>query len=652
MHHALRKRARRWASIAGLLKLAGWAPVTLGILINLGIGLLPIGFIVTTADMLQSISVQIRPQAGHAVSWGGVAPALALAIAAMAAQSVLSPVQSAFSELVARRIDGHCIRRLMAAGLANAPMTALERQDVLDKLSLARSCLTENAQTPGAAAAGLLALLARYVQLAGAVVLAGAVIGPLSGLVLGATAAVARLGSRGSLTRWSTVERSFIRPRRRMRYVLDTGVDIALAKEARVLRLQGWLCARAHADSWSYLDGWWRGRRRIFFLPFLGYSAAVLAGSVVVLLQLCASVAAGAVSVAGLSLAIQAILVPLRMGTFFPECDVQTQYGMEAHDVITELEAQFGESSPAIPAAGAAAATGAAAVTSTTAARGSAARVLPSARMPERSIRCEDVSFLYPGSAARILSGIDLEFPAGSSTAIVGLNGAGKTTLVKLLARLYEPTSGRITVDGVDVRDLDARRWQRKLAVIFQDYVRLELDAAANIGLGGPAGAADDTAILAAADWADARGIVDGMPSGLRTPLSSRYPGGVDLSGGQWQRIALARAFFAIGAGASVLVLDEPTAQLDIRSEVAFFDRFLDITRGLTTIVISHRFSTVRRADQIVVLEHGRIAEQGDHGRLLASNGRYAELFALQARQFTGHGGPAAGDRPYSPEAP
>jgi ATP-binding cassette subfamily B protein len=230
----------------------------------------------------------------------------------------------------------------MAAGLADAPMAALERRDVLDQLSLARSCLTENWQTPGAAAAGLLALLARYTQLIGAVVLVSTVIGPLGGLVLGVTAAVTRLGSRGSLTRWSMViERTFGPPRRRMTYVLDTGSYVALAKEARVLGLLDWLSARAHAESSSYLGAWWRERRKIYFLPFLGYSALVLAGSVLLLLQLRAAVGAGAVSVLGLSLAVQAILVPVRMGTFFLECDVQTQYGIVAHDMIIELESQF-----------------------------------------------------------------------------------------------------------------------------------------------------------------------------------------------------------------------------------------------------------------------------------------------------------------------
>ncbi len=245
------------------------------------------------------------------------------------------------------------------------------------------------------------------------------------------------------------------------------------------------------------------------------------------------------------------------------------------------------------------------------------------------------MSFAYPGSDRQVLDKIDLEFPAGTSTAIVGLNGAGKTTLVKLLARLYEPTGGRISVDGADLGGFDARSWQRSLAMIYQDYIRYELDAATNIGLGAPEphGRPGRDRAGVRMGWrhrGDRR-----LPRGLRTVLSSRYQGGTDLSGGQWQRIALARALFAAGAGASVLVLDEPTAQLDVRAEVAFFDRFLELTQGLTTMVISHRFSTVRRAQRIVVLEDGRITEQGTHEELITMEGSYAKLFELQARRFS-----------------
>ena len=205
-----------------------------------------------------------------------------------------------------------------------------------------------------------------------------------------------------------------------------------------------------------------------------------------------------------------------------------------------------------------------------------------------------------------------------------------------MLARLYEPTGGRITVDGAALEELDTRSWQRRLAVIYQDYVRYELDVAANIGLGAPGRLGDAAALTRAIEWAGATEVTAALPDGLATVLSSRYSGGVDLSGGQWQRIALARALFAVQAGASVLVLDEPTAHLDVRAEVAFFDRFLELTRGLTTVVISHRFSTVRRADRIVVLDGGRITEQGSHEGLVAAGGQYAELFGLQARRFAG----------------
>jgi ATP-binding cassette subfamily B protein len=259
--------------------------------------------------------------------------------------------------------------------------------------------------------------------------------------------------------------------------------------------------------------------------------------------------------------------------------------------------------------------------------------------VPVSGIAFEKVTFAYPGSDRKIIDELDLELPAGRSTAIVGLNGAGKTTLVKLLSRIYEPTGGRITADGIPLAEFGARSWQKRLAVIYQDYVRYELDAAANIGLGAPELMGDAAALERAVEWAGAAGVTAALPDGLSTVLSSRYPGGVDLSGGQWQRIALARALFAVEGGASVLVLDEPTAQLDVRAEVAFFDRFLELTRGLTTVVISHRFSTVRRADQIVVLDGRRITERGSHEELMAAGGTYAELFGLQARRFAGEGG-------------
>jgi ABC-type multidrug transport system fused ATPase/permease subunit len=247
------------------------------------------------------------------------------------------------------------------------------------------------------------------------------------------------------------------------------------------------------------------------------------------------------------------------------------------------------------------------------------------AGMPARGIRFRDVSFGYPGSGARVLDGFDLTIPAGTSLAIVGQNGAGKTTLAKLLCRLYDPDRGAIEVDGVDLRDLDIASWRSRTAAVFQDFIRFELPLRDNVA---PAGA-PDAAIRAALADAGAGTLAD-----LETVLARGYPGGVDLSGGQWQRVALARALCAVRLGAGLVLLDEPTAQLDVRGEAEIFDRLLAATRHATTILISHRFSTVRHADRICVLEHGRVVELGTHDELMALGGRYRTMFDLQASRF------------------
>jgi ABC-type multidrug transport system fused ATPase/permease subunit len=250
----------------------------------------------------------------------------------------------------------------------------------------------------------------------------------------------------------------------------------------------------------------------------------------------------------------------------------------------------------------------------------------PATGTPASEIRFRDVTFAYPaGGEAAVLEGFDLTIPAGSSLAIVGQNGAGKTTLAKLLCRLYDPQAGAIEVDGVDLREVDVDAWRERVTAVFQDFIRFELPLRDNVA---PAGAPDG-AILAALDEAGAQGLAS-----LDAPLAKGYAGGTDLSGGQWQRVALARALCAVEQGAGVVLLDEPTAQLDVRGEAEIFRRILAATRGCTTILISHRFSTVRQADRICVLEHGAVVELGTHDELMAAGGRYRTMFDLQAERF------------------
>jgi ABC-type multidrug transport system fused ATPase/permease subunit len=252
--------------------------------------------------------------------------------------------------------------------------------------------------------------------------------------------------------------------------------------------------------------------------------------------------------------------------------------------------------------------------------------------VPGDGVRFENVEFTYPGSYEPALTGVNLHIKPGSKLAIVGENGSGKTTLIKLLTRLYEPTKGRITLDGRDLREWAPAALHRRIGVIFQDFVRYQLTVGENIGAG------DDRAYDDRARWAEAaeKGlaapVIAELPSGFDTQLGKWFKDGRELSLGQWQKVALARAFMR--KDADILVLDEPTASMDAAAEVAIFDRFRERTKDQIAIVISHRFSTVRMADRIVVLDGGKVVESGSHDELVAQGGRYATLFKLQARGY------------------
>jgi len=256
---------------------------------------------------------------------------------------------------------------------------------------------------------------------------------------------------------------------------------------------------------------------------------------------------------------------------------------------------------------------------------------LPAPRLIRSGFEFRRVSFAYPGSDRRVLRDVSFRFDAGERIALIGENGAGKTTLVKLLARLYDPVEGAILLDGVDLRDYDVDSLRSEIGVIFQDYMRYDMLARENIGMGRIEELENDTRIEAAARKSLAEALIAQFPGGYKQMLGRRFEEGVDLSAGQWQKIALARAYMR---DAQVLILDEPTASLDARAEYEVFLRFADLTRDKMAVLISHRFSTVRMADRILVLGDGELIEQGTHQQLVALGGRYAELFELQAAGY------------------
>lgn len=243
----------------------------------------------------------------------------------------------------------------------------------------------------------------------------------------------------------------------------------------------------------------------------------------------------------------------------------------------------------------------------------------------------ENVGFRYPGTERWALRNLSFSLPAGETLALVGENGAGKTTIVKLLTRLYEPDEGRILVDGIDLREIDLAELRQHVGAIFQDFVRYNLTASDNIGIGRVADIADRPGIVAAAQKSQADSVISGLPGGYDQMLGLSFMSGLDLSGGQWQKLAISRAYFR---DAGILILDEPTAALDARAEAEIFERFRHLSENTTTLLISHRFSTVRMADRILVLEDGQILESGSHAELMARAGRYAELFELQAAGY------------------
>ncbi len=589
------------------------------LVVNVGSAALLVTYIFFSGELLARIPAAARDGWGSPAG-GAVAGYLAAVGACFLGTQVLAPVKTRLGDLVIRQVDGAVRDRLAVASVRIPGLAPFEDQELFRQLSMANEGLDGGFRSPGEAVSGMLTLAGLYVQAYLAALLIAILLSPLVALGLLAGGLAIRRSHRIGLVLESRSRSRNWDMEREAGYYRQVALDGAAGREIRVFGLASWLRGRFRRISVEALQASMAIRRRVHgnrFVPPVIF--ATLAG-IASVLWIAAHPGPGGIPLLDLVICLQAGYLCLQIGNYFQE-DWQTQYGLGALEALQKFEAgSAGLIGDTVFAGNAA---------------GSPAEVTRDpAGMPRETLRFDAVSFRYPGAGRLILDGLTLDVPVGESLAVVGLNGAGKTTIVKLLAGLYQPTSGVIRVDGTDLRELRLAAWQRNVAAIYQDFERYQLPAAENIAFGDAADPARRDDIRWAAAQAGILEVLDGLPLGLDTPLAAGYTDGTDLSGGQWQRVALARAFYALRAGARILVLDEPTASLDVRGEAEFLDQFIELTQGVTTIVISHRFATVRHADQIVVLSGGRITERGTHESLLAGGGRYAELFRLQAERF------------------
>jgi ATP-binding cassette subfamily B protein len=579
------------------------------VVVGVALGLLPVAFALCTSAMIGAVPGAVA-EGGDGPAWERLVVLFLLSCAAFATQQVMAPVQAALGELMARRVDSGVNRRLMAASLRPSGLGPLEDAELLDELNEAGRELEYGYQTPGTACSGLFALVSRYIQLVGFVVAIAVILSWPAAVTTAVIALMFRHGQRNGLREYSAVFRTLAADRRKSDYLRRVAVEAPAAKEIRVFGLVRWLTRRYEEAYLAWTGPVWSERRRIYLRPYVRYTVAALVLGPPVLLLAVRGAAAGDLSLGGLALVVQAFLAVVRLGDFYPDSDMQTQFGLNSYTSLVAFEKGAARFS------------------------GREGREAGGSECLEGDIRFDGVHFSYPGGR-EVFSGLDLTIRQQRSTAIVGLNGSGKTTLVKLLARLHEPDAGAVRVAGTDLRSVPVDAWRGRMNVVFQDYLRYEVSAAENIGYGAVEHLDDREGIVDAARAAGIAQVLEDLPRGYDTPLSSGLSGGTDLSGGQWQRVAIARALFAASHGSSVLVLDEPTASLDVRAEAKFHEEFVRLAAGRTMVLLSHRFSTVRHADRIVVLGGGRVLEQGTHDELMSADGRYAQMFRYQAERFT-----------------
>ena len=549
---------------------------------------------------------------------------LAFLAATLIAAQVLWAIQIPTMLVVQSRIDLAHRERLAEMASRSATIAVLEQPAVQDLIATADAEPTSWIEkTPGQGATAQVAVIVRYLGL----VATGLVLARFS-LWLVPVLFVPAFASRFLTQRqWFNHFRIWaggIADHRRYQYWSKLAFSPAEGKEIRVFGIDHWISQTALDHSLAHMRPIWEDNYRT--------ARGKWVKSLLVLCPLMfAFLAVGFQTVHGRSsLAAETVVLTAAWAVFqtaggtFDAVDFQA--AIPVMQAYNKLVAALDDERPARPSAG-------------------LGPEHPAEAEPEPDLLTADlltatpvitfdrVGFRYPGTERDILTDLDLRIEPGTLVALVGMNGAGKSTLTKLLAGLYEPTSGTIRADGRDIADIGYAAWRRELAVVFQDFVRYPLSARENVALGADV---NQDVLDEAAREAGFLDVLDRLPAGWDTPLSKDRDGGVDLSGGQWQQVVLARAVYALKRGAKILVLDEPTAHLDVRTEFEVFERLTRLTRRATVILISHRLSTVRQADRIVLLEAGRIAESGSHDELMSLGGRYAEMFAIQAERFSG----------------
>lgn len=597
--------ARRLDLVRMLRSASSWL-VAAAVATALLAGVLPVAVILAGGLLAERIDEIVRSRAASP-DFGPVYEAFALVMGLFLLGEILVPLQNRLRWLVTKRVDGAARLGVMRGAMLGTDMTRLHREEYLEAMGRARGLIRWSA-TPGAGAAGMIGVSRDYLTGFAAT----AVVAWFQPLIAAATLAVGlliRSLHRASVIRTINIWLEGLDRLREGWYFAELGLGRTAAKEVRLFGLREWLRQRIHTAGIAAWTPTWRerdtGMRRSTTIGLV-LAAAV---SIPSLVWAARAASHDQLGIGGLVVFVPALFAVLGLGRHFND-DVPVEYGTSTLPAIRALERLAASTVEAEVGR------------------------RPPARDKPPAIQLHDVTFSYPGGA-RVVDGVTLEVASGGSAALVGMNGAGKTTLIRLVCGLYPPDRGAVLVNGTDLRQLDLAAWHALIAPMFQEFLRVPATIGENVAVGAVEHLGDRPAIERVLAEAGAHRFAERLPDGIDSLLATRYADGTDLSGGQWQRLGIARALFALDQGARVLLLDEPTSNLDTSSEEHVVSRLLDGTRGqVTTMLVTHRLALARRTDRIYVVEHGRVIEEGTHAELLRAGGRYADAFLMQASLY------------------